>query len=279
MKDFIPKTFIHTIMLHHKFSSIKKHFRLFNYFIFLMVLRAPCVLSQDHLQDVVFTHNGSIYRGIIKEKNTEEIKIEITGGTVFVLSKQSIDSVRTENQVIADGFIFRQKAFGYFSITQTGIAIGQASTDNYYWYAPAEKLNSGFTAQTIHGIRFYSHYLAGAGIGIDLMQHAMLQSFIDLRYEVMKGIVTPFAFADAGYNFDLSKTQDYGYQVTRFSGGPMWAAGAGMRFNFKNAGAFLIDAGFRYTRREEDTVFPDYGSSTKTLYNLRRAVICMGLAF
>jgi len=168
--------------------------------------------------------------------------------------------------------------FGYFNITEIGTPVGTAPVYDY-WYSSGEKLVAGFTAQTIQGVRFNSHYLAGAGIGIDLIQHPMLQPFVDLRYELLKGRATPFGYADWGYNFDLSKTIDNGYQKTEYSGGTMWALGTGMRFNFKNTGAFLFDVGYKFSVRNEEVTYVDGNSSMRSEYNLRRMVIRMGLAF
>src|SRR6185295_9937 len=200
------------------------------------------------------------------------------GGSVFILARQNIDSVRKENQPVCDGFSFQQKKFGYFNITEIGVAIG-SSTVYDYWYPNEQELSAGFTAQTIQGYRFYSHCLAGAGIAIDLIQHAMIQPFGDVLYELLKGRATPFAYADFGYNFDLAKDRDDGYQKTEYNGGMMWGIGAGMRFNFKSTGAFLFDVGYKFSERKEYVTYVDGYSSTLTQYDLRRMVIRMGLSF
>lgn len=244
----------------------------------IMLLQTFSAFSQSHLQDVVYMKDGSTYRGIIRQQNSNDLKIEIAGGSLIVLSKQNIDSIKNENLPVSDGFTFRQKEFGYFNITEIGIPVGTAQVyDN--WYSTSEKLVGGFAAQSIQGYRFYSHYMVGAGAAIDLIQHPMLQPFIDLRYELSKGRATPFAYADWGYNFDLSKTQSDTWQKTDYTGGTMWAAGAGMRFNFKSSGAFLFDVGYKYAVREEQMTYPGADYSILNHYDLRRLIIRMGLAF
>jgi hypothetical protein len=252
----------------------------------LMISVAICmseiisVSAQSHLQDVVYTKDGNIYRGLIKTDNSNDVKIEIAGGSVFVLSKLNIDSVRKEDKPVFDGYSFQQKKFGYFNITEIGVPIGTTPVyDYWYSYSADTKLTAGFTAQTIQGYRFYSHYLVGAGAAIDLIQHPMFQPFADIRYELLKGRATPFVFGDWGYNFDLSKNQNDEYQKTEYRGGTMCAAGIGMRFNFKSAGAFLLDAGYKYSVMREQVTYVDGYSSMLTQYDLRRMVIRMGLSF
>ena len=236
--------------------------------------------GQSHLQDVVYLKDGSIYRGIIKQESMTQVKIAIAGGSLIVLAKQNIDSVRTENLPVFDGFSFRQKKFGYFNVTEIGVPVGTAPVYDYWSsYSNDVKMTAGFTAQTIHGYRFYTHFLAGAGLAIDLIQHPMLQPFADIRYEMLKGRATPFAYGDVGYNFDLAKDQSNDYQTTEYSGGKTWGIGIGMRFNFKSSGAFLFDTGYKFSIRNEDVNYVDGNSSIRTQYDLQRMVIRMGLSF
>ncbi len=59
--------------------------------------------------------DGSIYRGVIKEQTDSRVKIQITGGSVFVLTRPDIDTLVQETKVAFNGTTFRQKAFGYFN--------------------------------------------------------------------------------------------------------------------------------------------------------------------
>ena len=61
-------------------------------------------------------------------------------------------------------------------------------------------------------------------MGCQVFQHPMLQTYLDLRYELLKGKATPFVYGDWGYNFDLSKDQNDEYQNTEYQGGTMWAS-------------------------------------------------------
>jgi hypothetical protein len=265
-------------MLHLKNFFMRKNFLILLMIVSIILVQNISSSAQSHLQDVVYMNDGSIYKGVIKQESLTVVKIAIAGGSEFVLSKQNIDSIRKENHPVFDGFSFQQKKFGYFSVTEIGVPIGTSPVYTY-WYATEEKLTGGFTAQTVQGYRFYTHYLAGAGLAIDLIQHPMLQPFLDLRYELLKGRATPFAYADWGHNIDLSKDQNDDYQKTEYKGGSMWAAGVGMRFNFKSTGAFLFDIGYKYSVRQEEVTYTEGTSSLLTQYDLRRMVIRMGLSF
>ena len=257
---------------------MKKIFPLLLMITFPILFNSIPSIAQTNLQDVVYMKDGSIYRGIIKEQTLNRVKIQITGGSVFVLTKTDIDTILQQTKVSFGGTTFHQKTFGYFNITEVGASTGTVQ-ENTYWYSNNTKISGGFTAQTIHGYRFHSHYLAGAGVDIDLVQHPMLQFFADARYELLKGRTTPFTYANLGYNFDLASDLDDGYQKTEYSGGATWGIGAGMRFNFENAGAFLFDVGYKLAERQEHITYIDGNSDILTKYSLRRIVIRMGLAF
>lgn len=264
---------------------MKKNFPLLPIITFILLMIAFVILvnsvpskAQTNLQDVIYMKDGSIYRGVIREQGLNIVKIQITGGSVFVLTRPDIDTILLQAKVSFNGATFRQKSFGYFNITEIGVPVGTMQ-DYSYWYSNNSKIAGGFTAQTIHGYRFYSHFLGGTGVALDLIQHPMVQLFADARYEMLKGRATPFVYADLGYNFDVTSDLDDGYMKTTYSGGVTWGAGGGMRFNFENVGAFLFDVGYKLVERQEHITYVDDNSDIITQYSLQRIVIRIGLAF
>src|SRR5258705_13924492 len=69
--------------------------------------------AQTHLQDVIQLKDGTVYRGMIKEQNTEGVKIEIAGGSVIAIQRSNIDSVFGDSPVQFKDSKYRRKQFGY----------------------------------------------------------------------------------------------------------------------------------------------------------------------
>ena len=233
--------------------------------------------SQSLLQDVVYLKDGSIYRGIIKEQNDEAAKIEIAGGSLIVISRDKINYITSETVVTSDGMIFQQRRSGYFNITTLGIPVGTRDPYDYY-YTGTNEITVGFSAQSIHGYRFCSSFLAGAGLGLDIIAHPMMRMFTEFRYEPLKNQVTPFCYLNSGYAIDLANEPESEFQETKYKGGFAWGTGAGMRFNFRSHGALLFSVGYKSNVRSEHTF---YEGSTDILekFTSNRIAIDIGLAF
>ncbi len=231
--------------------------------------------GQSRLQDVVYLKDGGVMRGVIQQQDDKTVKIEIAGGSVFVIHQNEIDTALKNEKINFDGTRFQQKQSGYFNISQVGCPFGTQAPD---YYQSETQLATGFNVQTIHGFRFHSNFLAGAGLGIDLVTHPMLQLFGDARYEILKSRATPYIYGDAGYGFDLAADINNEYQHTEYSGGAFYGTGVGMRFNFRDAGAFMFDMGFRKTSRHELTHYEGY-YDLENIFTSNRIVMRMGLAF
>ena len=253
-----------------------------NYFLLVGILALTLAhpyfsMAQTPVEDVVYLHDGSILRGTIKAQSSNELKIEIAGGSLFALQTSNIDSVVFDVKTSPTEYSYNHPTKGYFNITQVGVPLG--STTTFDWYSSYSKIAGGFAAQTINGYRFSPHLMAGGGVAINIVNHAMLQFFADGRYELLKRKATPYAYADVGYNIDLTADLDNGYEQTTYAGGLTWGVGTGVRFNFKHGGAFLFDVGYKLIQRKEQTTYPEGGSAILTQYSLNRLAIMIGLAF
>src|SRR4026208_1492454 len=97
-------------MLHQKPFAMKKKSPLFMMIAFVLLMIAFVILvnsipskAQTNLQDVVYMKDGSIFRGVIKEESQEMVKIQISGGSVFVLTKPEIDTILQQTKVSFNG--------------------------------------------------------------------------------------------------------------------------------------------------------------------------------
>lgn len=233
-------------------------------------------VAQIIMQDVVVLKSGSVYRGLITERNGDQLKLETECGNLISIPLNEIDSTFISKSKDIRTYPYHQKESGYFNVTSLGVPIGTQQQDYYYYNQ--QRVVAGFTAQTIHGYRFHSNFLAGGGCGIEVVQDPMLHLFADARYEILKLQYTPYLVADAGYGLNLRADINTAWQSTAFSGGGVWGIGAGMRFNFNQAGAVVFDAQYKISHRSEEVSYPESDSYVNK-YTMRRIVFKIGLAF
>lgn len=266
-------------------AALKKSIMIKRTLVVVLILMANISLlsAQTGLQDIVYLKDGSILRGtIIAQYPDSIVKIEIAGGSVFAVGMKQLDhieykvrAVKPEIPVTSDTPAIRKQK-GYFNVTAMGVLPG--SNLNYgYYYGPSTSV--GFTVQSIHGYRFNPHFLTGAGLAIDFIQYPMGQLFADGRWEILSRKTTPFIFVDAGYGIPLAgESSDPSVQIT-YKGGVTAGAGAGMRVNFRNEGAFIMEVGYKMIKRSEEYDYDVWGTDKTTKYTYNRLAIRVGLAF
>lgn len=254
--------------------------------IFISILAAAMQSrAQQVFQDEIYLNNGSVLRGAITEQYADSlVKIQISGGSVLVVKVPDINhitySVETDHGAIADAndAFAGQRQKGYFNSSSIGFMPGNNYTD-YYFYYPANKTSIGFTIQTINGYRFNPHFTAGAGIGLDIIEFPMGQLFADGRWEILNRRATPFVFADGGYGIPLTKGQSDVNGKTTYRGGITAGAGIGIRINFRNEGAFIVEAGYKLDQRTEEMNYELWEINQTYKYQYNRLAIRFGVTF
>lgn len=245
-----------------------------------------CVWAQAPTQDVLYLKDGSILRGsIVGQYPDSLVKLQMDGGSIFAIKTKLIDNIehhvmpyQPDPSPVSD-LPGQNRNIGYFNITAMGVLPGSNYYYDYYYGSQKPGASVGFTIQTIHGYRFNNHLLAGAGLAIDIIQNPMGQLFADGRYEILNRKTTPFVFLDCGYGIPLSKGyQDANSEVT-YRGGITAGGGAGMRINFRNEGAFILEAGYKMEKASEQIKYEAWGTDETNNYTYSRLAIRVGLAF
>ncbi len=251
----------------------------------LFLLASCCHLSlaQSPGQDVLYLKDGSVLRGIIVAQYPDSlIKLRIDGGSIFAISTGQIIDIeyKSESHQVAIADIQdKDKVSGYFNITETGVLPGANYNYDYYYGSPSAATSVGFTIQTIHGYRFNKHLLAGAGLAMDIIQYPMGQLFADGRYEILKGKATPFIYIDGGYGIPLNKGHHEVNSEVSYRGGITAGGGVGMRVNFRQEGAFILEAGYKMEKSSEYVRYDAWGTDQTNYYTFSRLAIRVGLAF
>lgn len=216
--------------------------------IYVVLLMCCCLLganAQQMLEEVVYTKNGSVVRGIITEMRPDEsLKIETADGNVFVFAMRDVEKITKEPiwgpprrghhphpqcAMRAASYDVR----GYRGFIEAGVAAGVGD----YGLARLE-------VNTSHGYQFNPYLFMGGGLGMHFYfdaSDALIPIFADCRVNVLPGRISPYIDFKLGYSVGVS---DGLYGVGLFL-----APGLGARFELAN-GAQAIRAGLGFSMQQ-----------------------------
>lgn len=162
-----------------------------NVLVTIIALLICPIANARELQDVVYLKNGSIIRGIIIEQiPNQSLKIQTNDGSLFVYEITDIAKITKEEPIVINNKPKRHAGYKGFFDVGGGIGIRDFG-DNI------------FSISTSHGYQFSPYFFLGAGIGVEYhtkWEATFMPIFADMRGYFLKGNVTPFIGAKAGYS-------------------------------------------------------------------------------
>lgn len=130
----------------------------------------------------------------------------------------------------------------FSSIVQGGIMAG-------------EKSNSA-VLQTINGLR-YKRWFAGIGVGLDFYHTRGIPLFLDIRRNILKGVHSPFVYADGGIHFAWEREKEkYPYRKNEFDNSVYLDMGLGYKWSFTTEAALLLSVGYSYKEIRQGVYYP-----------------------
>ena len=189
-------------------------------------------LSGQSGLDAVYLENGSIYRGKIIEHDSTQLKIEIIGGSVFVLPISQVTEIQQEKN---NRFVNNTKQKGYINFTSLGVLVG-SSTDNK---------TSPFSGIIDNNYRFSNWFACGLRTGIELINENVIPVAANIKIFVPGSTGRLFFSSSGGYCFPLNKPEEYG--VDKMYGGPLLENEFGVIIPVSVGNAVYFAAGYRYT--------------------------------
>jgi hypothetical protein len=258
---------------------------------FFAALLPMHLFSQSDQEDVIYTKNGSTYRGSITEQIPGvSYKIEIAGGSVIVLSATDVTKVAREPKFVTEStYIYRRgKPIRTFQYHQKG----------YFFQAQleAEIPEAGF--RLVNGYKFNQFAYLGLGLGVDGVisdlhgnsdyAGAYLPIYIYYGGDILHQQITPFYTVEAGYTWrpDILVNDNYDYYSGGGSvpigghGGFMAGAGFGVRFYSRRRVHFDISAHVDYKMSTEHYEYDNYNSNngyaTSYFYSTNEFLIIPG---
>jgi hypothetical protein len=205
-----------------------------------LLLVSSWAVAQAPANDILYLKDGSVIRGTLIESITgSHVRFKNLEGEVKQYPIAEVE--RTAISGKGNRSAVELKRIGYSHISSLGVLIGQSL---YY----GNSANPSF--QTINGVRIGRHWSAGIGTGLESFgSGAQLPIFAHGRYMPLKGNVSPYVDAMAGYAFALSRPYSYydDAYVTR-KAGVTGGIGGGVRFMTSNRFGVTIGMGYRFQR-------------------------------
>ncbi|MEM7039503.1 MAG: hypothetical protein AAF570_21190, partial [Bacteroidota bacterium] len=195
--------------------------KLRKYILLVPALMLFLSVSAQKTQDKVVLKDGSVIQGTITEYiTTSHIRIKTEEGKVH--EYPAVDVKRTRFNGVKNVAV---KSSGYFNNTSFGLLFG----GNAYYDSPVYP-----SIRMVNGYKFKDRFWTGLGTGIEFFQgRTWIPLYADLRYDFLKGDVSPYVQAIGGYNFrpdpNAGVYQPWGYNYENDKGGIMTGVSLGIR--------------------------------------------------
>jgi len=225
------------------------------FFFTALIFNSNQAIAQSNLEDVVYLENGSVYRGtLLGDYPDSTIAIQILGGSIIVLPKSSIISIKKESEFDPFQTIYSPRDTGYTFFTSIGLLMGT----NDWGYS------GGVILDIINGYHFNERLQAGIGLTLEASDDFYLSVYLDGRWNFVEGKNTPFVYGDLGMYTLLANKDANG--IIDLNPGITAGLGLGIRINSsKKQTGFIMSLGYKlskYTVTEED-----WWSDSQTVYH------------
>ena len=214
--------------------------------VFLFIVAVQIVMAQTNRQDAVYLRNGSIIRGKVLENVVGKYtRIETVGRNVLVIQEGDVERV-VMDEPIPQKARTDPKPYGYSALADLGLMGGVKNT---------------MSLMLINGYQFKNRLGVGGGFGVEKFDQQVIPVFADVRYNFLKGGITPFIYLQAGYSYPLGKSPTG--NTNEVKGCALINPGVGLRLNFTTHNALIFSLGWRYQEmRSHYTYYYYYGGPT-----------------
>jgi len=203
--------------------------------------------AQVNYNEVVYLKNGSIIHGMIIELvPNESIKIKTSNNDVILFRIDEVEKITREESMFGNPQRERLtdenvKTHGFTNMIE--FAYGNGASNIVSPYYAFNKPSLGIS--TVNGYMFNPHLSTGIGIGIHGYNNiGFVPVFADIRYNAIKGTITPFVSFDAGYSFTTDEIVHNGRD--QIQGGIYSNLSIGIKFFTRRSQALAFSFGYNY---------------------------------
>jgi hypothetical protein len=212
------------------------------------MISSTTLKAQVNYSEVVYLKNGSIIHCMIVELvPNETIKIKTVNNDVILFKMDEIEkitreesaSMNTQRERVTDENV---KTDGFTTMIEFVYGNAEASDLVSAYYA-FDKPSLGIV--TVNGYMFNPHLSVGIGIGIHGYNNiGFIPVFADVRYNAIKGTITPFVSLDAGYSFTTDEIVHS--ERDQIQGGIYSNLSIGIKFFTRRSQALAFSFGYNY---------------------------------
>jgi hypothetical protein len=209
--------------------------------VMIMLWMSPLPVAFAQEVDHIYLKSGSVIRGNILEIEPQDhVKIEDLCGNIWYYPLTEVQKITSEPYRSPRSLAREQQEFDKGFVNMTSIGFLAGSSDNSK-VAP-------FSLVMVNGYRNSAGIFTGAGIGIEFLSTNYMPLFVDLRYDLLGSDVVPYLVVRGGYAVPLtSDRSEYDIDYT-YEGGPLLAAGAGLKIKTRSHFAWDIALMYRYQK-------------------------------
>ncbi len=232
---------------------------------FLLILATGILVAQE--VDLLHLKNGSIIRGKLTEMDPQgNVKIMDRSGNLWVYSMDEVDRLSTTEAEVEEQE--EQAGFhaGYINMTSMGFLAGSSANAN-----PAP-----FSLLLVNGYRTGFGLFTGVGVGIEFFSVSQLPLFADIRMDLKDGDVVPYLVGKAGYSIPLASDYTEYDNTYNYTGGPLFAAGMGLKIRTREHFAWDVSLMYRYQASYYSEIYGWNGQEYDYRDNYNRIEIRIG---
>jgi hypothetical protein len=209
--------------------------------------------AQTNQKDIIYLKNGSIIKGTIIEIIPDStLKIQTADGSLFIyktkdvekITKEEVKKPEVKQQAVKTETVKSEKHIlapkGYFVLARLGPNVQlfegiEVSMGIINGYHVNEFFSLGVGIEATHYNFDYNNYLSAP----------LYPIFVDARFQIPKGIVSPMFSMQFGYAAlgKITSTNNVNYNTSEVGGGLYVAVGAGLKVTINKTFAFLAEGG------------------------------------
>jgi len=224
-------------------------------------------------QKVVFLNNGNILKGQIFDEDDTTLKVEILGGSIFVVKK--VDIIKIEEEKVPKQFRGKGdyiiKNTGYYHTANLGFLFGRNQWDD---------LIAGVSAHYTFGYQYNRLLGVGVGVGADSYFYYDTENVYPLYLEA-RGYFSekPFsAYYSAQMGYGIAAVQSNNFLgMLEANGGLYLHPKIGFRFPSRSNVAFTMEIG--YSMQHAKYSFDNWQGRYEDDLTFHRTSIRFGLQF
>jgi len=243
------------------------------YTLILFLLIISFTANAQSNQKAVYLKNGNILKGKIFEEDETTLKVEILGGSVFVVTKTDI--IKIEEEKVPKKFRGKGdhivKKMGYYHALNIGLLFGQDQ-----WGS----LSSGASIQYSFGYQYQQLFGIGIGVGADSYffydTENIYPIYLEARGYFNKKPFSPYYSVQAGYGIAAVQNDNW-LGMLGATGGLYLHPKIGFRFPSRSNVALTMEIG--YNLQQASYTFDNWQGRYEDDLTFHRTSLRFGLEF